>query len=149
MQVEGSWKNLSMGAALAYRWDGKRSRLLFNTRPGSYDTQSLIPVLRGLLRELAGRVILIWDNLKAHISGEMTAWIAAQRGRLCVEQLPSYAPELNPVEGVWSSLKSRELANLCAHSLFAVRREARRGLRRTGRQKALPLNLLRRAGLFF
>ena len=79
----------------------------------------------------------------------MKAWIATQDGRLCVEQLPSYAPELNPVEGVWSSLKARELANLCAHSLYAVRCEARRGLRRAGRQKAMPLNLLRRAGLFF
>ena len=79
MQVEGSWKNLSMGAALAYRWDGKRSRLLFNTRPGAYDTQSLIPVLRGLLRELSGRVILVWDNLRAHISGEMNPTNAIEK----------------------------------------------------------------------
>jgi putative transposase len=38
------------------------------------------------------------------------------RLRLTVYQLPPYAPELNPVEGVWSHLK-RSLANLTKHSL--------------------------------
>jgi transposase len=36
------------------------------------------------------------------------------RSWLTVFQLPAYAPELNPVEGVWSSLK-RSLANLTKH----------------------------------
>jgi transposase len=27
--------------------------------------------------------------------------------------LPSYAPELNPVEGLWANLKGGELANRC------------------------------------
>ncbi|MFD3480833.1 hypothetical protein [Streptomyces sp. NPDC058695] len=35
---------------------------------------------------------------------------------LTVYQLPSYAPEFNPVDGVWSHLK-RSLANLTKHSL--------------------------------
>jgi transposase len=33
------------------------------------------------------------------------------RSWLTVDQLPAYAPELNPVEAVWSNLK-RSLANL-------------------------------------
>jgi transposase len=34
-----------------------------------------------------------------------------------VEYLPPYAPELNPVERMWSSVKARELANLGAKTM--------------------------------
>jgi transposase len=40
----------------------------------------------------------------------MHAFIASQRGWLVVERLPAYAPELNPVEGVWSNLNGQEFA---------------------------------------
>ena len=39
---------------------------------------------------------------------------------LVVERLPSYAPDLNPVEQVWSSLKRNELANVGAEGLGEV-----------------------------
>jgi hypothetical protein len=44
------------------------------------------------------------------------AW--TRRSGLTVFQLPPYAPELNPVEPVWSNLK-RSLANLTKHADFA------------------------------
>jgi hypothetical protein len=37
-----NWKKLSLSAALGYRWDGKRCRLWFQTRPGSYNDERLI-----------------------------------------------------------------------------------------------------------
>ena len=37
-----------------------------------------------------------------------------------VEHLPGYAPDLNPIEQVWGSLKSKELANLCSDTLHEV-----------------------------
>src|SRR5207247_1066625 len=33
-----NWKRVSLAGALAYRWDGRRVRTLFQTHPGSYDT---------------------------------------------------------------------------------------------------------------
>ena len=36
----------------------------------------------------------------------------ATKGRLVVERLPAYAPELNPVEYMWGHLKNHEIANL-------------------------------------
>jgi len=50
----------------------------------------------------------------------MRAWLATQRHWLVTERLPAYAPELNPVEGLWSSLKTVELANLTGPTLAAV-----------------------------
>jgi transposase len=36
-----------------------------------------------------------------------------QRGRIWLERLPAYAPELNPVEYIWSYWKKHELPNFC------------------------------------
>jgi hypothetical protein len=47
----------------------------------------------------------------------MRAWLRRQRSWLVVEPLPDYAPELNPVEALWSSLKGVELANLAGDTL--------------------------------
>jgi len=47
-----------------------------------------------------------------------------------VERLPAYAPELNPVEGLWSSLKAVELANLMGPTLAEVIQQAQRGVER-------------------
>ena len=54
--------------------------------------------------------MLVWDNLNGHVSTTMRRLIAARRPWLRVYTLPAYAPELNPVEKVWSHLK-RGLAN--------------------------------------
>jgi transposase len=39
-----------------------------------------------------------------------------------VEELPPYAPELNPVDYVWSYVKYARLANYCPHNLFELRK---------------------------
>ncbi|GAA2889575.1 hypothetical protein GCM10010517_53700 [Streptosporangium fragile] len=57
--------------------------------------------------------MLVWDNDRRHLSRAMRTAIEA-RPWLTVFQLPAYAPELNPAEGVWSVLK-RGLANLAPH----------------------------------
>ncbi len=60
----------------------------------------------------------------------MRAWLRRQRSWLVVEALPAYAPELNPVEGLWSSLKGVELANLAGDTLEEVTAAAERGVQR-------------------
>jgi len=59
----GHWKRLSVAGALAFRWDGRRTRFYFHTHPGSYTDVTLIAFLRHLKRHFRGRrVILIWDG---------------------------------------------------------------------------------------
>jgi putative transposase len=72
-------------------------------RPGgSYDTDSLIGALQGLRRLLGGeKATLLWDGLPSHRSTAMRRWLNTQRHWLAVRRLPAYAPELNPVEGLW------------------------------------------------
>ncbi|GAA4457728.1 hypothetical protein GCM10023189_28910 [Nibrella saemangeumensis] len=55
-------------------------------------------------------LLVIWDGLKAHSGEAVKAFLAARPGRVHLERLPAYSPELNPVELVWSHLK-RSLKN--------------------------------------
>jgi transposase len=65
--------------------------------------------LRHLLRHLRGPVIALLDNSQTHKGAPLYQfWL--EHPRLHIEHFPSYAPELNPDEGVWS-LAKRELAN--------------------------------------
>jgi DDE superfamily endonuclease len=99
-------------------------------------------VVLGELRRFLGgqKATLRWDGLPAHRSNKMKAWIAGQRHWLVVERLPAYAPELNPVEGLWSNLKGKggELANLCSPNLAGVIGQARRASTGSARRRILP-----------
>ena len=61
-------------------------------------------------RHLRGHIIVVWDRLNAHRSRAMRAY-AEKRPWLTLESLPAYAPDLNPIEGVWAYVKHRRLAN--------------------------------------
>jgi transposase len=146
--TRANWHRLSVAGALAFRWDARRTRFYFQTRPGSYTDVALIAFLRQLKRHFRGRrVWLLWDRLGAHKSRAMRAYLGRQRAWLTVEPLPGYAPELNPVEQVWGNVKGGELANVCADDLAALRHPAHRGFARVRRQPHLAFAFLRHAGL--
>jgi transposase len=143
-----NWKKASMAAALCYRVRGGGAQLCFHVRAGSYDTDSLIEALGGLRRFLGGeKATLLWDGLPSHRSTAMRDWIRSQQSWLVVERLPAYAPDLNPVEGLWSSLKAVELANLTSSTLGEVIAQAHRGIDRVRRTPHLAYSFLRHAGL--
>jgi len=114
---------LSLAALIAVR-PGCRPRLIYRThdarrhrsdrRKGFTETDYAC-LLDAAHQQLAGPLVVVWDNLNTHISAAMTQLIAA-RDWLTVFQLPPYAHELNPVEPVWSHLK-RSLANLTKHNI--------------------------------
>jgi transposase len=143
-----NWKKASMAAALCYGVRGGGAQLCFDVRAGSYDTNSLIQVLKGLRAFLGGeKATLLWDGLPSHRSRAMRDWLNTQRSWLVVERLPAYAPELNPVEGLWSSLKAAELANLTSLTLAEVIDQAHRGIERVRRAPHLAYSFLRHTGL--
>jgi transposase len=143
-----NWKKASMAAALCYGVRGGGAQLAFHITAGNYDTDTLIQVLGELRRFLGGeRATLLWDGLPAHRSKAMWAWLATQRSWLVVERLPAYAPELNPVEGLWSWLKGSQLANLVCPTLQEVVAQAELGIERARRTPHLAYSFLRRTGL--
>jgi transposase len=75
-----------------------------------FNAERVVVFLRDLLRHLRGKVIVVWDGGSNH-KGPLIREFLRRNRRLRLERLPSYAPELNPVEMLWSWLKYSRLAN--------------------------------------
>jgi DDE superfamily endonuclease len=99
----GSNKRVSLAALIAIR-PGCRPRLIYRVHRRRADEKrkgftepGYARLLDAAHQQLAGPIVLIWDNLNAHVSGMMADQVAA-RDWLTVFRLPPYAHELNPVE---------------------------------------------------
>ena len=137
-----------MAAALCYGSHGGGAALAFHHQLDAYNTDTLIQALGELRRFLGGqKATLVWDGLPAHRSKAMAAWLRQQRSWLVVEPLPGYAPDLNPVEALWSNLKGVELVNLAGDTLQEVIAAAERGVQRIRGIHHLAYSFLRHCGL--
>lgn len=92
-----------------------------------------------------GTIVLIWDNLGTHTCGDMQEY-ASGRDWLRIYQLPSYAPDLNPVETLWSLVR-RPLANTVFTDPDHLIATIRTGLRRIQHRPGLIDSCLAATGL--
>jgi len=90
--------------------------------------QEVCVFLRELLRHLRGPIIVLLDNSSTH-QGEPLQKLLQQHPRLSIEHFPSYAPQLNPDEGVWS-LAKRNLANSCPNNVDELMEDIVRSIKR-------------------
>jgi len=118
---------------------------LFN---GSIRAPQLVEFLNHLLRHIHGPVLVIWDGLRVHKSRLVKQFVEEQHGRLQLEHLPAYAPELNPCEYIFGNLKHHQLPNLCPKTLWELSDHARRALRRMRRRPSLIQAFWKQAELF-
>lgn len=95
-------------AALTCSKAGERSRLIYRPRiRGDHrgfawqDYRDLL--VRAHLR-LGGPVVVVWDNPNVHRCSRLRQYVA-EHNWLAIVQLPTFAPDLNPVAGIWSLLR--------------------------------------------
>jgi transposase len=128
--------------------------LYFEIHEGDVTGTEVIWFLEQLLEEIAGRVMVIWDNGGIHRCREVSTFVWLNRHRLELGRFPPYAPELNPDEGIWDVIKDDRLANFCprsreelhgkvTHELRRLREHPKR-VRRAMRQTSLPWEALRK-----
>ena len=123
LRVTGSSnKRVSLAALICVK-PGQRARLIYRVHHGrghgqdprkGFTETDYARLLDAAHQQLAGPIVVVWDNLNTHISA--MADMVAARDWLTVCRLTPYAHELNPVELVWSHLK-RSLANLAKRNL--------------------------------
>lgn len=151
---QGATGHVSVAGLACYR-PGQRSRLIYRLRryrgrkgeTKAFTWTEYRDLLVAAHRQLpGGNIVLVWDNLPVHLRAELRAFAAAQRW-LRVFQLPSYAPDLNPVEGIWSVLKGSGLANLAAASFSHLLQVIRHGLKKIQYQPGLIEGCLAGTGL--
>lgn len=134
---------------------GQPTRLLYRTRTyhgRKHERKGLAErdyaaLLDTAHHRLGGPIVLVWDRLNTHRSAAMNRLVAA-RPWLTVFCLPGYAPELNPVEGVWSHLK-RSLANLAKRTVDQLAWLITSRLRRVQYRPDLTAGFLAKTGLDF
>lgn len=107
----GRRTKVSVIGALSVSPAARRVGLYFATLPdGFFTAGAVVEFLRDLLGHLRGKVVVVWDGGGNH-KGPLVREFLRRNRRLTLERLPAYAPDLNPVEVVWSWLKYGQLAN--------------------------------------
>jgi transposase len=101
-----------------------RLGLFFRTLPNAYfNNLRMATFLEDLLSTLRGRIVVVWDGGPMHKGDPIRETLELHPQELSLEQLPPYAPMLNPVEPVWAWLKYDRLENFApqnVHYLEAV-----------------------------
>ncbi|MEE1767972.1 transposase [Streptomyces sp. JV185] len=80
--------------------------------------------------QLEGPIVLVRDNLRTRLMPQMKELIPANEDWLTVFHFPSYAPDLNPQEGVWS-VANGTIGNLAAANLDQLVAAVKRSLEKT------------------
>ncbi|TDJ18322.1 MAG: hypothetical protein E2O65_06445 [Gammaproteobacteria bacterium] len=121
----------------------------FRFFPGAICSPQIVEFLKVLRRQIPGKLLVIWDGLRAHRSRMVRDYAEEKRGDIQLEFLPAYAPELNPTEYIGGYLKTHEIGNLCARHVGEVRDLASRRLRSMQRRPALVRAFWKQAELAF
>jgi transposase len=141
LQYHFNWSQLSVIAGITSR------RFYFRLFPGAIKGPQIIEFLNALGHQIRKPLLVIWDGLPAHRSALVREYLEALKGAIQIEQLPAYAPELNPTEYIWGHLKHHELANRCAADFADLKTGARNRLRSMQRRPTLIRAFWRQAEL--
>jgi transposase len=115
---------------------GHRSRLIYRPRRDdgqrdgrkSFSWLDYWDRLTAAHQQLGGPIVLVWDNLNVHKAADLREWAEA-RDWLTIYYLLPYAPDLNPVEGIWSLLRRGWLSNVAFSTPEHLVQRIRHGLR--------------------
>lgn len=114
-----------------------QSKVYSLVRPKSLNGLHSIEFLVHLGHMVGDRLLVIWDGSPIHRRAEIQAFVAEARGKIHLEPLPAYAPDLNPVEWLWKHLKKVELRNLACLDLEQLHMELHLAIGRVRQRRAL------------
>ena len=107
-----------------------------------------IEFLCHLLRVAGRRLLVIWDGSPIHRRAAVKEFVADTRGKVWLEGMPGYAPDLNPWdEGGWNHLKNVEMRNLVCLDLEELHQEFYLALGRLRQKPHLVQSFFAQAGL--
>lgn len=132
----------ALSTAVALTLTGKIYKKCFE---GSIKSENLIEALEHLRRQVPGKIILIWDRARIHLS-KLTRAYLSKHPEIMIEELPAYAPQLNPEEYCHGNVK-QHLRNARPTSKEEIRFMLDCGFARLRRRPDLLLGFFHTAGL--
>jgi transposase len=133
---------------------GQRPHLLYKLHvyhgrkgePKSFTWSEYRDLILAAHQQLDAPLVWCWDNLNVHLAHELADFAAEHQEWLWIFQMPTYAPELNPAEGIWSLLR-RSMANFLATDLGGLVRIIKRKLKKIQYRPYLINGCLAQTGL--
>ena len=126
----------------------RRGKVYSLVRQESLNGLHSVAFLAHLLRVAGERLLVVWDGSPIHRRAEVKEFLAGPAaGKVRLEALPPYAPDLNPVEWMWAHLKQVEMRNLVCLDLEELHLEFHLALGRLRRKPHLVRSFFDGAGL--
>jgi transposase len=123
-------------------------RLYTLVRQESLNGSHTVEFLVHLLRVAAGRMLVVWDGSPIHRRDIVRDFVSETEGKVRLEPLPGYAPDLNPWdEGGWNHLKNVEMRNLVCKDLEQLHQQFHLAVARLRRKTWLVHSFFAQAGL--
>jgi transposase len=94
-----------------------RLNLHFDLLHHNIHAEDVVDFLRHLKRQVGGPLTVLWDGSGVHSKAKLMKAFLAAHPEIVAENLPAYAPEINPDELVWGWSKHGRLANLAAEDI--------------------------------
>lgn len=117
-------------------------------RQESLNGMHIVEWLSHMLRVAGRRLLVIWDGSPIHRRAAVTEFVADTGGKIWLEALPGYAPDLNPWdEGGWHHLKNVQMANLVCRDLEELHEEFHLAVGRLRQKPHLVRSFFAQAGL--
>lgn len=123
-------------------------RLLLQGQERALRSTDVVRFLKHLLHHIAGKLLIIWDGASIHYGAVKAFLCSGAASRITLVRLPSYAPDLNPIEGIWHYLKQVELGNVCCHDLAELRQEIRKAVARLRHRPDVLAGCIRQPGCY-
>ena len=83
-------------------------RFFYQTTTARLNSTTYQEFLTQVLAQTERDIVLIQDGARYHTSAALKAFFAQHAARLVVYQLPAYAPDFNPIEGLWKKIKQHD-----------------------------------------
>jgi transposase len=133
----------AISTAVALTLSGKIYKKHFE---GSVNSENLAVAVEHMRVQIPSRkIILIWDRARIHKS-KVTQHYLQQHPEIIIEELPAYAPQLNPEEYCHGNVK-QHLRNACPKTKEDIRSMLNLGFARLRRRPDLILSFFHAAGL--
>jgi transposase len=114
----------------------------------AFTSADVVGFLKHVHRQIGTKLLVVWDGAPIHY-GEVKTFLAQGAATdIHIARLPGYAPDLNPIEGIWQYLKHVELKNVCCHDLAELKQELRKAIARLRHKPHVIDGCIRQVGCY-
>ena len=108
----GGWKRITAAGMVTFNTKTKRTGAPVWIFRKGMRKEKMLSILKDIKKRYSRyQFVMLWDSLPSHKAKMVMKYVEENKRWLTAVRFPSYAPELNPQEYVWSGVKRSDLGN--------------------------------------